>query len=302
MRTYSKQTYYQPTRPSLQRSPQPPHRPRWRSLAYIIAGLSIIALIAGITWGIPAAVEAEKRAHQIKLEKALSDQLTQAIAPILNKDPAIHIGIGITDAQTGTTRTYGQKTAFPAASTSKIITALAYYHAVEQGTADLSRRLGAYPANFQIQQMIQQSNNTSWHLLVEDLGKSRLQRYAQDIGSDYHTGDNILSADSLSRTLIKLKTGQLLNQAHTTQLLSYMQHTNDETLIPAAISKDITAYHKYGQLGDILHDASILTKGGENYSLVIFTQTPDDTSGKARAPIIHELVRTVVPILFSERQ
>ena len=37
-----------------------------------------------------------------------------------------------------------------------------------------------------------------------------------------------------------------------------MQHTNDEDLIPAAVSPDITVHHKYGVVEGYVHDAALL--------------------------------------------
>ena len=261
----------------------------------------LLILVCGIAWGTPTAIDAINRAQAEKREEAFTAELSAAINPILAKNTSFKIGIGITDARTNTVRAYGQTTAFPAASTAKILTALAYYHQVEQGELTLSQTIGAFPADFQLKQMINQSNNESWHLLVGTLGESYLQSYAASIGSDYTVGGNTLTAGSLSHTLIKLKQGSLLSPNHTKTLLSYMQATNDEELIPPALPQGVTVYHKYGLLDGALHDASILTDGSKTFSLVIYTQNATDQDDNARTDTIHELTRAIAPILFTNR-
>ncbi len=153
--------------------PPPPARFNRRKIAIWTLITLVLLCVAGI--GIPHAIAAaEQRAEQQRQEE-FSKALSAAINPLLAANTTPAIGVAMTDTQTGITHTYGQTTPFAAASTAKIITALAYYHAVEQGARDLTRPLGSYTAQFQIKQMINQSNNQSWEMLVEDLGRAKLQ-------------------------------------------------------------------------------------------------------------------------------
>ena len=93
-------------------------------------------------------------------------------------------------------------------------------------------------------------------------------------------------------------TGQLLSASHTAQLLSYMQHTNLETLIPAAVPADVVVFHKYGLLNGNLHDASILVRGEKAYAFVVYTLGRDTSDMAARTRIIHQLTRAVAAALF----
>lgn len=47
----------------------------------------------------------------------------------------------------------------------------------------------------------------------------------------------------MAHLLAELSEGRLLNQEHTAQLLSYMQDTNYEDLIPAAVPAGVTVFH-----------------------------------------------------------
>lgn len=147
--------------------------------------------------------------------------------------------------------------------------------------------------------MVNQSSNDSWDLLVGAIGKSELQAYAASIGLDYKVDGNTLSPSSMSALLAKLYSGQLLSKAHTAKLLSYMQNTNDDTLIPAALGSNITVYHKYGLLDGELHDAAILVSGDTAYTLTIYTKNTDDSDDKQRTQIIHQLTQAIASILFA---
>lgn len=102
----------------------------------------------------------------------------------------------------------------------------------------------------------------------------------------------------MARILGGLYSETLLEPGNTAQLLAYLQDTNYETLIPAALPTDITVFHKYGLLDQELHDAGILAKGGHAYALVIYTKGNDLNSVSDRTEIIHQLTQAVTDTLF----
>jgi beta-lactamase class A len=221
------------------------------------------------------------------------------IEGILSRVSGSRVGVAVADTKGGAVRTFGDQAAFAAASTAKLITAVAYLQRVEDGEARLDERLGSYTAGFQLQAMINDSNNDSWLLLMDRLGHRRLTQFAASIGVTYDPLDNQLTPKEMALVLTKLYSGELLNPFNTAQLLGYMTDTNNEELIPAAASgPGITVYHKYGQLAGSLHDAALLQHRGATYALVIFTEGLDTTDEAARTQIIRDLTRTVVDALF----
>ena len=102
----------------------------------------------------------------------------------------------------------------------------------------------------------------------------------------------------MARLLEQLATGKLLNAEHTAELLGYMQQTNDEDLIPAALGPGITVHHKYGVVLGYVHDAALLSAGDRSYAVVIYTWGPDDADSADRLDIIHELTHQVTAALF----
>lgn len=107
--------------------------------------------------------------------------------------------------------------------------------AASRTSASLDDPLGAFTSGFQIQTMGQDSNNDSWSLLMDAVGLSGLSEYAASIDVTYDPEVNTLSTADMAHVLTELFEGRLLDQEHTEQLLSYMQDTNYENLIPATV-------------------------------------------------------------------
>ena len=138
------------------------------------------------------------------------------------------------DTRDGQLQSYGDVAPYTAASTAKVLTAAAYYHLVETGDKSLDAPLGAFNAAFQLKAMINTSSDDSWLLLMRDIGYPNLTAYAATLGITYDPEQNLVAPTDMARLLAQLATGKLLNADHTAELLGYMQHTNDEDLIPAA--------------------------------------------------------------------
>ncbi len=230
---------------------------------------------------------------------ALDDKINDIVAA----NPEYQIGVALLDvsdgaAASGEVRRYGVDSAFVAASTAKVLAAEAFYHLVETGAASLDDPLGDYTAEFQLQAMIQQSDNDSWSLIMDSVGHAALTDYAASIGVDYSPESNTLTPADMTRILAGLYTGTLLKPADTAQLLAFMQNTNYETLIPAAVPAGVAVFHKYGLLGGELHDAAILAEHGRAYALVVYTKGDDLGSVPERTEVIHQVTQAVADSLF----
>lgn len=217
---------------------------------------------------------------------------------ILGGNAGHRIGVAIVDTRSGKLQTFGDVSPYLAASTAKIITAAAYYHLVETGEKSLDAPLGAFDAGFQVKAMVNTSSDDSWLLLMQDIGYPRLIEYAGSMGLDYDPEQNLLTPPDMALLLTALATGKLLNAEHTEELLGYMQRTNDEDLIPAALDPGITVHHKYGVVEGYVHDAAILSSGGRAYAVAIYTWGPDDADSEDRLGIIHRLTREITGALF----
>lgn len=221
-------------------------------------------------------------------------QVDTGLPGIINSTPGIKVGVSVVDLTTGKQTNYGEQSAFTAASTTKVITAIAYLRLVEQGKASLSDQLGGNTADWQIRQMIQRSNNDSWALLNAKIGTSSLQKMAPSLGANsFKYIGNQISAPDDAAMLANLYRGKLLNPDHTSLLLGYMQNTNNEQLIAgAALPASADVYHKYGQLDDKLHDTAIIKIDGKPLVLTIFTSGSGDYT--SRANLIHQITEAVI--------
>jgi beta-lactamase class A len=230
--------------------------------------------------------------------ETLNAGLETEISAIIDANGEYQIGVALIDLSDGVVHEYGVRQAFVAASTAKVLAAAAYYHLVETGGASLNEPLGDWTAGFQLKEMIQDSNNDSWSLIMDAVGHAELSDYAASIGVSYDPESNTLTPAEMARILAALYSGELLDPDDTAQLLSYMQDTNYETLIPAAVPAGITVFHKYGLLGGELHDAGILAKDGSAYALVIYTKGEGTGDIPQRTEVIHQLTQAVTDPLF----
>lgn len=224
--------------------------------------------------------------------------LPAEIQRIIGEHPDHRIGVAVMDTRDGQLQSYGDVAPYTAASTAKVLTAAAYYHLVETGEKSLDAPLGSFNAAFQLKAMINTSSDDSWLLLMRDIGYSNLTAYAATLGITYDPEKNLIAPTDMVLLLQQLATGKLLNPDHTAELLGYMQHTNDEELIPAALSPGITVHHKYGVVQGYVHDAALLSAGDRSYAVVIYTWGPDDADSANRLDLIHDLTHQVTGALF----
>lgn len=245
-----------------------------------------------------AAPAAAAPAAPVAAGTGVTSALDSEINAIIDANSQYQIGVTLIDLSNGSSHQYGVQAPFEAASTAKVLAAAAYYHLVETGAVSLDDPLGDYTAGFQIKEMIQDSDNDSWSLIMDAVGYSELQSYAASIGVSYDPMNNTLTPSEMASIMAGLYSGKLLDQQDTTQLLSYMQNTNYESLIPAAVPAGITVFHKYGLLDDELHDASILTNGTNAYAFVVYTKGQDESDIPARTDVFHQLTQAVVNGLF----
>ncbi|MEC5179609.1 serine hydrolase [Arthrobacter sp. CG_A4] len=224
--------------------------------------------------------------------------LDAEIKRILAENEGYRIGVVLVDTRGGEPKSYGDVSEYAAASTAKIITAAAYYHLVETGEKSLDVPLGSFDAAFQVKAMVNNSSDDSWLLLMQDIGYARLIDYAASIGISYDPEKNLLTPAEMTSLLTQLSTGKLLNAEHTEELLGYMQQTNNDRLIPAAVGPDITVQHKYGVVDGYVHDAAILSSGERSYALAIYTWGEQDGESQARLDTIHQLTGAVTGALF----
>ena len=221
--------------------------------------------------------------------------LGSTFASILSRYTGMTAGIGFVEMDSGSVVNSGYQQPFTGASTTKVLTACYLLQQVEQGNVSLDAYVGGHSVRWHLQQMIQQSNNDSWHTLKNMLGWDNLEQYAHQIGiASFSVYANTITASDMALLLRKMYSRQLLSQNDTGLLLSFMQNTNNETLIPAALPAGAVVYHKYGNLNNNLHDAAVIIYNGRTYVLAIYTRSNGPADYTQSTALIHRITQAVI--------
>lgn len=262
----------------------------------VLVGITTAAIITTTHSSPSSALAAIQKTTAVTAKPDLSS-LQQQLAAIIAQHPSTEVSVVVTDTATGTSVKAGEAVAFQAASIAKVISASAYMHEVEQGSASLDTAIQGSSAQNLLQRMLTNSDNEAWAAINAYLGKDTVQSYAASIGlSSYDVYENTITASDQAALLTKLAQGDLLNQSHTQLLYSFMQHTNNDELIPGAAPSGATVYHKYGYIDSNLHDSAIITYGDKTYVVVILTKgsTGDLSDYAARVSLFHQLTTAVI--------
>lgn len=201
--------------------------------------------------------------------------------------PGYDIGVAVIDIKTGESMSYGAPEAFVAASTAKVLTAIAYLHDVEQGKLSLSQQVGGRSAQQALEALIVDSDNQVWYDLNNVvMSHAELAAYAQRVGFvGYDPDQNSVVASSMATLLSNLYERRLLNTEHTDLLLTHMKRATEVEYVTSLVPTGTVVYHKPGYLKDRIHDALIIDNGSRPYVLVVFTKsrtaTYDSTEGEA---------------------
>jgi beta-lactamase class A len=229
----------------------------------------------------------------------INDDKIAELNNVLVKYPEYTTAIHIINTEDGEEYHVGSDETYTAASTTKVISGICYLRRVEAGYTKLSSPLGSSTGEFQLQQMINRSNNISWDLINGKIGYSNLQTCARGIGvSSYKFSNNTVLPAEMAKVLYALSNYQLLSKANTDLLLSYMQDTNEERMIPANLPGGYTVNHKYGIYAGNLHDIGVIQGSGGKYALAIYTKGP----GLGEAELAKRLIfyKEILGIILKE--
>jgi beta-lactamase class A len=229
-------------------------------------------------------------------------ELSQQMNTIIEENSAFDISVAVIDINNNTKANYGIQESFAGASTTKVLTAVAFLQDVEAKRHTLTESLSGATAETHINRMINVSDNNSWAVLNQAVTSQGLESFARSIGiTSYRYNGNTVTTTDMALLLQKLYKGQLLNREHTKLLYEAMQNTNNETMIPVVTPKGAQLYHKYGQLEDRLHDVAIIDYKERPISLAIYTKggAADGSNYGARAALVQKLAEAVVTNIYS---
>ena len=231
--------------------------------------------------------------------------LEQKIDEIIAKYPTMQIGVAFSDLKSSTEVHAGIQEPYVAASTTKLLTAALYLKQVEEGKHSLDEIVDGTSALSRLRTMIEDSDNASKQAFNTLLGAQSLNDYAESLAMhDYSALDNLCTTRDIATFLEKLYERDLLNEEHTTLLLSFMSNASEHQYIPAGVPDGYTVYHKAGYLQDRAHDAAIIDDGKQPFTIVIFSKTTDAYAPydyKSGAAMMHEIVQVVLDAYAGSR-
>lgn len=243
-----------------------------------------------------AKAAAEKKAAEEAAAKARMDTIRKNLTNII-EGTDVSTAVSVIDLANGKSVQAGLDVVFRAASTTKVLSVAAFMHDVEEGKASLDTRISGSKARTLLERMLRDSDNEAWAAINDYIGDNQLTTYAQSLDiSSYTNSNNAISASDMALLFKKLYKHELMSEANTKLILSFMQNTNNEDLIPAALPQGATVHHKFGLYEGELHDAAIISYQGYTFVLVIFTNNEktrlDDEA--SRVALIHELTTAVI--------
>lgn len=237
-----------------------------------------------------AAAEAEAARHHVAIDKFRAD-----LPGILSTSPLAKFSISITDSKYGESTTYNAGDNNDAASTAKLLTATLFLKKVESHQYSMGQSVGAAPASAQLKAMIKMSDDQAWADFNELLTHKALQSYADEIGlSSYDVDSNSLSASDMNNLVSQIYERKLLSAAHTSLLLSYMQHTNYEDFISPAVGSSYNFYHKVGANNDQVNDTGIISSDHDSLFITIFSDGGGSYNWSERAAIFQQITKAAI--------
>lgn len=226
---------------------------------------------------------------------ASSDELLKKIKNLFfETNPDIDFSIGVYDLKNDTYFGYNDQDAQHAASVTKVLTAVYLMREIEDGRVKFNDPLGTYNVEFNLKQMVNQSNTVAWEIIDDFLGLEPQQEFATSIGlTSVNFRDNLMSPKDAAMLFAKLHKGELLEEPYQRKLFSYMQNTETENLITPAIPKDIPFYHKSGLYEGEVHDVAIIDRPQHPFVLSIFTVNKLKPDYEGRAALIQKVAAEV---------
>lgn len=144
-----------------------------------------------------------------------------------------------------------------------------------------------------IRQMITQSDNTAFNVMLDILGRKNITNYIRSIGlihsavgsklnldniqeqSEFDIpgyGINTTTAEDYSKAFILLKNKKIPGANN---LYSILKNQKINNMLPLFLPKTVTVAHKHGDLDPLFHDGGIVSSGNVSYVLSIFTNLGD---------------------------
>lgn len=293
MQQYRPYNVYQPRRLN---GPSPSRRSQGRSplKKASLLGVIVFMIIVGIKIDTSQRAAAREAAEITKRQQSVA-MLQKEINLVTASAPQVNFSLVVIDSKYGLVSARNQDTRLDAASTAKLLSAALYLSRSEKGISSLSKMIDGKSAKAQLREMVQKSNDTQWRNFNELLGHRALQRYADGLGlASYDAPTNTISANDMTKFLMKLNEGKLLSRNNQNLLLSFMKNTNYEDFISPAVAKQYSFYHKVGINEDQVNDVAIIGSPGNTLYISIFTNGNGTYNWPYRAELMQKITKLAI--------
>ncbi len=256
----------------------------------------------------------------ISLAQDLPD-LKAKIQGLLVADSKLQPGVFFVDLDTNSYLDLDGSVLFPAASTIKVPILVAFFQDVDAGKIRLDEMLtlepeviGSGSGDLQYKKvgtqytalevatkMIAISDNTATNMLITRLGgqevlNERFRRWGltatgiQNPLPDLE-GTNTTSPKDLAMLMSMVNQGDLLSMRSRDRLLSIMNRTVNNSLLPKGLGDGATIAHKTGDIGSLIADVGLVDMpSGKRYIAVVMVRRPHNDASASE--LIRQISRT----------
>jgi beta-lactamase class A len=178
----------------------------------------------------------------------------------------------------------------PAASVIKLPLAAALLAAWRSGAVKRTPEDAA-----RLQAMITRSDNPAADALIDGLGMAgvnrwlasngyRATRLRRKMGVSPRRGDNVVSAAEMTRMLLEIERGTLVDRPASAELRALLLAQTRRTRIPAGLPEGAVAGNKTGSLRGIVNDVGFVERpGGPRYALAVLVSGAGSDSVTSQA-------------------
>jgi beta-lactamase class A len=279
-------------------------------LAFFV--MATLLITAGFIFGIPTKSGGEKTANssETQIEETKPEPpkkldfttMNAAINAEIVRYPNMDIGVSVIDIMTGDSQEYGVQVPFLAASTAKMLTAIAFLQNVEQGKNTLTQQVGGRSAQAALEALIVESDNAAWYdFNTGIMSHAELNAVAESVGlTKYNPENNTIIPSDVAKLLNALYQEKLINHENTQLLLSYMARAKEVDFVTNTVPAGIKVYHKPGYLADRVHDAVIIDNGKRPYVLVIFSKSRTSSYNRTQGEVLFKNVTLATLTVFNQ--
>ncbi len=239
---------------------------------------------------------ANSEGKYVKPKDIFSDETIKKLSEIIDSRSDLRASVSVIDLASDQKINVGSKEEYTAASTTKLLSVVAYLNLVETGEASMDKPIGGQKPIDLFQRMLNQSDNSAWAVVDNYITYPRLEHYAHEIGiPSYDRRYNTITAEEATNFLQKMYKGQLVYVKNINQILPFMQNTDTDDLIPPALPSGAVVHHKAGYLYGNMHDIALVEYKDRVFAMSIFTNNKiGNLSDRAsRVSFIQKLTRTI---------